>query len=70
MENKAKVSIVGMHCHACTRRVRNALNGVEGVRVESVEVGSANVVFDAATIAPEQIAAAVGRIGFTAHIER
>jgi len=27
-------------------------------------------VFDAATVAPEQIAAAVDRIGFTAHIER
>lgn len=70
MENKAKLSIEGMHCDVCTRRVMNVLNGVEGVRVESVEVGSANVVFDAATIAPEQIAAAVDRIGFTAHIER
>jgi copper chaperone len=70
MENKAKLSIEGMHCDACTRRVMNVLNGAEGVRVESVEVGFANVVFDAATIAPEQIAAAVDRIGFTAHIER
>jgi copper chaperone/Cu+-exporting ATPase len=70
MGNKAKLSIEGMHCDACVRRVTNALNGVEGVRVESVEVGSANVVFDAAIVAPEQIAAAVDRIGFTAHIER
>jgi copper chaperone/Cu+-exporting ATPase len=70
MENKAKLSIEGMHCDACARRVTNALNGVEGVRVESVEIGSANVAFDAATVAPEQIAAAVDRIGFTAHIER
>jgi len=70
MGNKAKLSIEGMHCDACVRRVTNALNDVEGVRVESVEVGSANVVFDAATVVPEQIAAAVDRIGFTAHIER
>jgi copper chaperone CopZ len=70
MENKAQLSIEGMHCDACARRVTNALNGVEGVRVESVEVGSANVAFDAATVALEQIAAAVDRIGFTAHIER
>jgi copper chaperone len=70
MGNKAKLSIEGMHCDACVRRVTNALNGVEGVRVESVEVDSANVVFDAATVAPEQIAAVVNRIGFTAYIER
>jgi copper chaperone len=70
MENKAKLSIEGMHCDACARRVTKALNGVEGVRVESVEVGSASVAFDAATVAPEQIVAAVDRIGFTAHIER
>ena len=70
MENRAKLSIEGMHCDACVRRVTNALNGVEGVRVESVEVGSANVAFDGATIAPEQIVAAVNRIGFTAHIGR
>lgn len=69
MENKAKLSIEGMHCDACARRVANALNGVEGIRVESVEVGSASIAFDAATVAPEQIAAAVDRIGFTAHIE-
>ena len=70
MENKAKLSIEGMHCDACARRVKNALNAVEGVRVESVEVGSANVAFDAAIVAPEKIAEVVDRIGFTAHIER
>jgi copper chaperone len=70
MENKAKLSIEGMHCDACARRVTNALNGVEGVRAESVEIGSASIAFDAATVAPEQIVAAVDRIGFTAHIER
>ena len=69
MENKARLSIDGMHCDACVRRVTNALKGVEGVRVESVEVGSANVAFDAAIVDPEQIAAAVDQIGFATHIE-
>jgi copper chaperone len=69
MENKARLSIDGMHCDACARRVTNALNRVEGVRVESVEVGSANVAFDAAIVDPEQIAAAVDQIGFATHIE-
>lgn len=70
MENKIKLSIEGMHCEACVRRVTTALSGVEGVRVDAVEVGAADVTFDTATVAPEQIAAAVDRIGFTAHVER
>lgn len=43
-----KLSIKGMHCDACVRRVEKALAGVEGVRVEKVEVGSAAVAADAA----------------------
>jgi copper chaperone CopZ len=67
MEN-VRIEIEGMHCAACIRRVTNALTGVAGVCVDSVEVGSANVNFDPAAIVPEQIKAAVERIGFQAHI--
>jgi copper chaperone len=70
MQNSIRLSIEGMHCGACVRRVTNALTGVEGVRVDSVEVGSANVGFDPAAVAPEQITAAVEGIGFKARIER
>ena len=38
-----KLSIEGMHCQACVRRVQNALEKVDGVQVQSVEVGSAVV---------------------------
>jgi copper chaperone len=38
-----KLSIEGMHCQACVRRVQKALEKVEGVQVESVDVGSAVV---------------------------
>lgn len=69
MENNIRLSIEGMHCGACVRRVTNALSGVEGVRVDSVEVGSAKVGFDPAAVTPEQIAEAVDHIGFKAHIE-
>jgi copper chaperone CopZ len=69
-ETKVKLSIEGMHCDGCVRRVTNALAAVEGARVESVQVGSATVAVDPARVAPEQIAAAVDRIGFTAQIER
>lgn len=65
---KIGLSIEGMHCDACVRRVTNALAGVEGVRVDSVEVGSARVDFDPAAVTPERITEAVGKIGFEAHI--
>jgi copper chaperone len=40
-----KVAIEGMHCEACVRRVRKALEKA-GARVESVEIGSAAVAID------------------------
>ncbi|HVU45000.1 MAG TPA: heavy metal-associated domain-containing protein [Terracidiphilus sp.] len=69
MENIVKLSIEGMHCDGCVRRVTNALMAVEGLRVESVQVGSATVAIDPASVAPEQVMNAVDRIGFTAHLE-
>jgi len=65
-----QLAIEGMHCGACVRRVTLALTGIEGVRVDSVEVGSARVGIDPAVVAPEQVTAAVERIGFKARIER
>lgn len=69
MENTIKLSIEGMHCEACARRVTNALAGVDGVRVDSVEVGSAQVRFDAAKTTAGAITAAVDRIGFSARVD-
>jgi copper chaperone CopZ len=65
-----RLSIEGMHCGACVRRVTNALTGVEGVRVDSVEVGSAKVGVEPATTTVEQVTTALERIGFNAHVER
>ena len=69
MENKTSLLIEGMHCEACVRRVTNALNSIEGVRADSVKVGSATVTFNPTTVKPERIAAAVDAIGFTARVE-
>ena len=38
-----KISIEGMHCQACVRRVEKALAAVEAAKVERVEIGSAFV---------------------------
>jgi copper chaperone len=61
--------IDGMHCGACVRRVTTALTRLNGVRVESVEVGSADVNFDPATASIPQIVGAVAEIGFAAKAE-
>lgn len=51
------IAIEGMHCDACVRRVKKALEAADGVRVERVEVGSATI-----TAAPEAQAAALEAI--------
>jgi copper chaperone len=69
MENTLSLGIEGMHCGACVRRVTSALQGVEGVTVNSVEVGSAKVVFDAAETSAQDITAALDRNGFPARVQ-
>lgn len=61
-----KLTIDGMHCGACVRRVTVALQKVEGVEVEKVDVGSAQVKFDAGKTSKEEVVDAVNGIGFTA----
>jgi copper chaperone len=68
MQDTLKLSIEGMHCGACVRRVTNALQAVAGVQVGSVEVGSAQLAFDSEETSAQEIAAAVNGIGFTAQI--
>ncbi|HTW60870.1 MAG TPA: heavy-metal-associated domain-containing protein [Terracidiphilus sp.] len=70
MEKIVKLKIEGMHCEGCVRRVTQALNALAGVRVESVEVGSAAVILDPARVSPRQVAAAVNSIGFAARAEQ
>lgn len=60
------IAIEGMHCDACVRRVRMALEKVEGLTVREVKVGSAVVDADAA----KQSAAldAIQKAGYQPHI--
>jgi copper chaperone len=69
MQKKLTLSIEGMHCGACVRRVTTALEGVTGVELGSVEVGSAKLKFNPDQASATVIAAAVDRIGFTAQIK-
>ena len=68
MAKTLTLSIEGMHCGGCIRRVTAALEGVKGVEVGPVEVGSAYMTFDPNRVSADEIAAAVNRIGFFAQI--
>ncbi|HWZ52585.1 MAG TPA: heavy-metal-associated domain-containing protein [Granulicella sp.] len=68
MQDTLQLSIEGMHCGACVRRVTTALAGVAGVEVGSVEVGSAKLAFDPAKASAQEIVTAVTGIGFAARI--
>ena len=69
MQKSLHLSVTGMHCGSCVRRVTTALEAVPGVQVQSVEVGSAHVAFDPDKATPQEISASVNRIGFQASIQ-
>ncbi|MBB5338310.1 heavy-metal-associated domain-containing protein [Tunturiibacter gelidoferens] len=70
MKEALGLSIEGMHCGACVRRVTDALGKVDGVEVNLVEVGSARMTFDPERATLEKIADAVNEIGFTVRSEK
>ena len=70
MKENLKLSIEGMHCEACVRRVTNALQGISGVQLGAVKIGSAQMEFAPELTSAEAVAAAVNGIGFQARIEK
>ncbi|HVK75399.1 MAG TPA: heavy metal-associated domain-containing protein [Kofleriaceae bacterium] len=58
-------AIDGMHCQACVRRVRAAVEKVPGVTVDDVSIGAVTgTVAEPATLG--EVAAAIGKAGYTA----
>jgi copper chaperone len=70
MQETLTLSIEGMHCGGCVRRATTALQGVEGVELNFVDVGSAKMKFDPKQASTEEIAGALHRIGFTTHVKK
>ena len=60
------LKIDGMSCGHCVRAVRSALEGIDGVAVERVDIGSAAVSYDPARARPEAIVDAVADEGYVA----
>jgi copper chaperone len=61
-----QIAISGMTCGHCVSRVSKALSALPGVRVDSVEVGSARVAYEAGAISRESVLAAVRDLGYGA----
>ena len=61
---KVSLKVGGMSCGHCVRAVQGALDAVDGVDVERVEVGSASVRFDPARTDAARIAAAIEEAGY------
>ena len=60
--------IDGMHCDACVRRVRKALEAVPGTTVEEVRIGAARVHAPDETAGTERYLAAIRKAGFEAYL--
>ena len=65
MENLT-LHIEGMSCGHCLNAVNKALSSLDGVQIESVKIGRAEVRFDPARIDAARIAAAVSDEGYRA----
>jgi P-type Cu+ transporter len=73
-EQQIELSITGMTCASCVRRVEKALTKVPGVQDASVNLATEQAVvrFDPAQVAPAQLQAAVENAGYgvvTDHLE-
>lgn len=60
------LKIDGMSCGHCVAAVRSALDRLEGVKTEQVEIGSARVSYDPGRATVEQIVDAVNDEGYAA----
>lgn len=58
------LSIDGMHCEHCVDRVEEALTGLDGVTVEAVTIGTAEVSYDASQVSDAQLSAALDEAGY------
>jgi copper chaperone len=64
----ATLHIDGMGCGHCLNAVNRALGQLQGVTVDSVQIGRATVRYDESVIGPDAICAAVDDAGYRATV--
>lgn len=60
------IHIDGMSCGHCLNAVNKALSGLPGVTIGSVQIGRAEVEYDAGQVEPLRILAAIEAAGYPA----
>ena len=63
------LKIDGMHCGSCVRRVSQALSATEGLVVNEVTVGTAQLASATEPPPVDQAIAALAKAGYAAHLE-
>jgi len=58
------LSIDGMHCDHCVEAVRTALQSLDGVSVDAVEIGRARVTYDSKVVSGEGLTEAISEAGY------
>lgn len=58
------MKISGMTCGHCVAQVTKALEKLDGVQLQQVNLGSATVAYDSSRTSPEQLARAVEAAGY------
>ena len=61
------IAVEGMHCGACVRRVKAALDKLPGVEVTAVEIGQARGQVEGTTV--EAVVAAITAAGYPARAQ-
>jgi copper chaperone len=59
----------GMHCGSCVRRVTQALNLSDGLKVLDVQIGAARLRSTGEPVAVDRAIAALAKAGYSAHLE-
>ena len=59
-----ELTIQGMSCGHCVMHVRKALDTLNGLKIESVEIGKALVEFDETIVTKELIAKTIEEAGY------
>jgi copper chaperone len=62
------LTIEGMTCAHCVRAVDQRLRGTPGIEVEQVEIGSADVKYNADAMSVDDITTAIADEGYTAFV--
>lgn len=65
---QVQLKITGMSCGHCVKAVEQALDQVQGVQARTVQVGSAEVTFDAQQASTDRLLAAIREEGYQAEV--